>query len=302
MRVNYNEILRDHIAIEMALRAIEEDAFSIATEASTEEMMHGTTVNGQTQNNNNAANNQQNQTDTEVSEEAKRKFTDTIKKFIDKLIEMFNRAKIAINNIMKKMWTTDAGFMKNYQKMKATTKPIEGYEAIVYQYKDNYLENTCGGFLRDIRDRANRVIANENGDDPEADQIIRETISKYSNNNEQNVSEFINNMISEYRGEKKTIRFNRSMIGALERVVQTGASGSAYKNFVQETNQGITNLRAKQNAMRANASKEQIKAMAKKCAIVTNLYNAMFSVERTYYSLKTEHYLSARTCLQKFYS
>ena len=302
MKISYNEILEDYMAYESSIRELDNEFMSIATEASAQDMLNGSTVNGQTQNNNNDAGNETTDQQNEATPEQRKKFTDMIKRFIDKLVEMINRAKIAINNIIKKGWVTDKGFWKNYNMMKKTTKPIEGYEAIVYQYKDNYLKNTVGGFLRDVSQRAAKIFDNEANDDPDADTILREAMAKYSNQQPQNTSEFINTMIAEFRGEKKTIQFNKSMIGELENTVREGNGPNAYEGYLKDTDAQISRIKARQQTLRQNASTEQIKAMARKCSIVTNLYNSMLSVERTYYSLRTERYLAARTCLQKFYS
>lgn len=298
MKVNYNAILVAYESTQAEFMADLNESFEIATEASTEEMVAGTSTGNQTQTNNN-------DTPTGLSPAAKSKFIQTIKKVIEKIGNLIERAKVHINNKLKLLWETDRGFIRRLEKAKAQRQPLKGFNAIIYQYNEGYLDSimmkAMNAFKKELR-----ALQNPSGmdiEDVDTSEIMERTLKQISNSNDvTDIQSLIHEMIQNYRGEKKEVTMNASQVPALTTVVERGAGNNAFQNYIDDLEQMYSNLKSQTSKLTRASTNEDIRKLTRRMSAATQLYNGALAINKIYYELKVERYLSAREALRQFYA
>lgn len=304
VRVNYNIILESYESINAEIDR-EFSEYTAAMEASTEDMVQGTTTNGNDQ----TASNDDTKSTNTIDPAKKSKFISMLQKIIDKIAVLIDAAKRKINNNMKLMWQTDRGFRSALVNAQRNNKPLKGFNALTYQYDEAYLDRTMQSLMSGFLDEFQRIgTANLIGEDADNENFdfadsIKNIFNKANvDSGIETVDQLTREMISKFRGDKEEVTFSQSQIPALQQIVSKGSSSSAFADYMKPIEQRYNDLKSKAARFRQVHSDADMKRVSAAMNCVTKLYNAALTISKVYYELKVERYLAAREALKKFYA
>jgi len=309
MRVAYSPVLEDYHNIAMGILQ-DSHEFEVALEADTSAQQQQARA-GETIDATNIR--AENDNATGPSPSTMEKFITRIKKLIEKIMAMIDRAKIKILNRLKLMNESDRGFANALHKRRATIQPMKGFKAITYSYDNNYLVKLTNQISKDALAAIQQLGVFGDATNPRTKEIIDADAShavsmifaKYSNETQSaefDMHVFLQEVTKKFRGEKKESLHTQSEISVLMKTAQSTAGLNAECNQLTSKCQlALNNLKNLQSKARMSKTTQNLKDIADRVAKAQSIYNGYLSYIRYYFELRLEESLSARVLLRKFY-
>ncbi|MCM1214060.1 MAG: hypothetical protein NC548_06020 [Lachnospiraceae bacterium] len=241
------------------------------------------------------------------------KFLTRIKKLIEKIMTMIDKAKVKIMNRLKLMYESDRGFANTLHKRRATIKPMKGFKAITYTYDGNYLQKITNGIAKDALAAIQQLGTAGEATNPRTKEILEADaghavsmiFAKYSDENQSaefDMHVFLQEVTKKFRGEKKEALHTESEISSLMQTAQSVAGLNAECNqMISKCQMALNNLKNLQSKARMSKTTQNLKDIAERVAKAQSIYNGYLSYIRYYFELRLEESLSARVLLRKFY-
>lgn len=314
MRVNYNVIIESYIRTN---EDILQYSMDIATEAeSSENIASGAQREAKSeikQSDSTDTTDQDNQ--ISPSPKVKQGIIQRIHKLIEKISDIIQQASIKIMNRLKLKLESDKSFFTTLNKRGSTTKPLQNFKAITYQYNEQYLESTMKGITnlcnQVITKLANPSMTSSNKDAEsiaESDQgsiaasILRNYGTDKNRDTEYDITSFSREMIDTYRGEKKEQMWDESKIATLMVAAKsTQALANRCNQIINKCKTTLNEMKRMESNARTSNNSEELNKLVSSVAKATSVYNLLLSLTKMYHELKLESSLSARMLLKKFY-
>ena len=298
MRAMYSPILEDYHNIAMEFMN-DDHEFEVAMEAATQQnAQKGQTRNGETVDATNIR--AENDNATGPSPSIMEKFVNRIKKIIEKIMTMIDKAKVTILNRLKLMYESDKGFLKTLHKRRATIQPMKGFKAITYSYNGPYLEKLVNQISKDALAAIQQLGATGEATNPRVKEILDADAShavsmifaKYSEETQQaefDMHVFLQEVTKKFRGEKKEALHTQSEINTLMQTAQTAASLNTDCNqLISKCQMALNSLKNLQSKARMSKTTQNLKDLAERVAKAQSIYNAYLSFIRYYFELRLE--------------
>lgn len=250
------------------------------------------------------------------SEKMKRSILQKIQDFIQKISNMVQEASVKIANRVKLLVMSDKAFLNTLHQKRASNKPLNAFKAITYTYDPRYLENVMDQATKISLGAINQLTSSNTAiTDPKVKSVVECSpdattsvlLSQFVNNNAKHdanidIHTFSREMIDTFRGKKEEKVWNQSHIPTLIQIAQGSTKmGAKYNEVINRCKNSINSLKQLQVQARTQKSTEQLKEITQRVNKCMAIYNALVTINRMYFELKTEEILSARELLKKFY-
>lgn len=311
MRAAYSPVLEDYHNIAMEFLN-EGHEFEVALEAEApQQIQRPQQKTGETVDATNIK--AENDNATGPSPSTMEKFVARIRKMIEKIMTMIDKAKVKIMNRLKLMYESDQGFARTLHKRRATIQPMKGFKAITYSYNSQYLEKITNQISKDALAAIQQLGTTGEATNPRVKEILDADAShavsmifaKYSEDTQQaefDMHVFLQEVTKKFRGEKKEALHTQSEITALMQTAQSVAGLNAECNqWISKCQMSLNNLKNLQSKARMSKTTQNLKDITDRIAKAQSIYNGYLSYLRYYFELRLEESLSARVLLRKFY-
>lgn len=290
-----------------------------SVKSTTERQLNGEIKNGQTQNMNprnstsDAADLGNKKVDKEISPADKTTLIEKIMKFFEMIGQMISNVIRGITNRVNVLAKDDKTFFKQLESQRAAVKPLKGFKATNWEYKQSEVDATIVRMGIDCN-TAIRAFANLKADptnqrvlallNAKPEKIVEVFLIPYMKDkqNGYNMRAFNKELIDTFHGQKKEFTYSAEQIPKIMEVAQrTHAISSKVNGLTKECQNSLEALKAIKVQLRAINDEETLEKVRLRLSKATQLYNIYLTALKIYNELLVERSLSAKDLLRKFY-
>lgn len=251
-------------------------------------------------------------TDQTKVRETMLKFGQRVRKLIDQLIAIINRAFSSLNTTMVKVLQTDRGFADECRKIMIKKKPLEAVKLITFDYQEEFLQNTLGAWDNTIQKLLSGIKTNLRDErltgKPEIMDLKTKDLEKEvlrlvgAPADVTSMSLYFIYLKKTFRKQKVEKLFKSSQIRNYYNITQSCKNLQTIINgkktvMHQNVNRVKGNLQQiVTNTRVGDGIKKRVMRQASNASTLLNMYTSFL---KAYTQLKTEHILTYRNVLRK---
>lgn len=290
-----------------------------SVKSTTERQLKGEIKNGQTQSidpkdaTSDAADPGKKKADKTISPTNKTTLVEQIMKFFEMIGKMISNVMLGITNRVNVLAKDDKTFFKQLESQRATVKPLKGFKATNWEYKQTEVDATIAKMGVDCN-KAIRSFANLKADptdqrvlvllNAKPEKIVEVFLIPYMKDkkNGYNMRAFNQELVNTFHGQKKEFTYSAEQIPKIMEVAQrTHAISSKVNGMTKECQNSLEALKAIKVQLRAINDEETLEKVRLRLSKATQLYNIYLTALKIYNELLVERSLSAKELLRKFY-